>query len=312
MKKKNQLLSVLAVGLLASPMAAQAQADYNFQLIDHPGTPRTQVFGINDLGNVVGNGDDFTVASFAFVYASRTGTFTDVAPAAGFASTSVLGITDSGVMVGSVLSMDLSTTSGMIRGKDGTFTVFSHPEAPSFTQARAVNNQGLVSGFRDISPGFRAGFIYDPMTETFTDVVPGRFTIEHGINSKGEVVGNTIFFSGEDPCGSPFTVNNGWLRAVDGSITYFQVNGESTRARGINDAGSIVGFVNDSASGKTKGFVVKLDGSPCESLTVADSDLLEISGFDFLFPEGITNSGVIVGIVRNDVADMHGFIATPR
>lgn len=308
---KSKLLAVLAVGLLAAPMAAQAQADYDFQLIDHPGTPDTQVFGVNDRGDVVGDGLLDNTTSFPFVYESRTGTLTDVAPAAGFANTNVLGITDSGVMVGSVLSLDLSTTSGMIRGKDGTFTFFSHPEAPSFTEARAVNNKGLVSGFRDISPGFRAGFIYDPKTDTFTDVVPGRFTIEHGINSKGEVVGNSIFFGGEDPCGSPDAfVNSGWLRAVDGSITYFQVNGEATRARGINDAGFIVGFVDDSASGKIKGFVVKLDGSPCESLTVADSDLLEFPGFDFLFPEGITNSGVIVGIVED--ANQHGFIATPR
>ena len=306
---KSKLFAILAVGLLAGPMAVQA--DYDFQLIDHPGTPNTQVFGINDRGDVVGNGFTNT-DTFPFVYELRTGTLTDVAPAAGFANTVVSGITDFGVIVGSVLSLDLSTTSGMIRRKDGTFTFFSHPEAPSFTQARAVNNKGLVSGFRDISPGFRAGFIYDHKTETFTDVVPGRFTVEHGINSKGEVVGNTIFFSGEDPCGSPDAVDNGWLRAVDGSITYFQVNGEATRARGINDAGSIVGFVNDSASGKTKGFVVKLDGLPCESLTVAGSDLLEFPGFDNTIPEGITNSGVIVGIVIGADASRHGFIATPR
>jgi hypothetical protein len=208
--------------------------------------------------------------------------------------------------------MDLATTSGMIRGKDGTFTFFSHPGAPSFTQARAVNNKGLVSGFRDTSTGLLTGFIYDPKTETFTDVVPSLFTIEHGINSKGEAVGSAVFSNADDPCpGSldPF-VTYGWLRAVDGSITYFQVNGEVTRARGINDAGSIVGWVDDSASGKSKGFVVKLDGSPCESLTVAGSDLLEFPGFDFTIPEGITNSGVIVGIVED--ANAHGFIATPR
>ncbi len=100
----------------------------------------------------------------------------------------------------------------------------------------------------------------------------------------------------------------GWLRATDGSISYFQVNGDATAARGINDAGSIAGFVDDAL--KIKGFVVKLDGSPCQSLTVAGSDLLEFPGFDFLFPEGITNLGVIVGNVMG--ANQHGFIATPR
>lgn len=306
---KSKLFAILALGLLAGPMATQAQADYDFQQIDHPGTPATSVLGINDRGDVVGNGFD-NVDTFPFVFASKKGTLTDVAPAAGFAITSVLGITDSGVMVGSVVSMDFSTRSGFIRGKDGTFTVFSHPEAPSFTRARAVNNKGLVSGLRDTSTGTTVGFIYDPKTDTFTDVVPSFFTIAHGINSKGEVVGSAIFLNADDPCpGSPDPfVTYGWLRAADGSISFFQVNGQRTRARGINDAGFIAGFVND--SGKIKGFVVKLDGSPCESLTVAGSDLLEFPGFNRLFPEGITNSGVIVGSV--DDPNLHGFIATPR
>jgi len=306
---KSKLFAILAVGLLAGPMAVQA--DYDFQLIDYPGAPDTQVFGVNDLGDVVGNGNTNT-SSFPFVYASKKGTFTDVAPAAGYDSTSVFGITDSGVMVGSVLSLDPSATSGFIRGKDGTYTVFSHPEAPSFTQARGVNNKGLVSGFRIISTSFRAGFIYDPTTETFTDFVAALFTIAHGINSKGEVVGSAQFINADDPCPGSLgpVLRYAWRRAADGSVSYFQVNGWNTRARGINDAGWVVGFVTDPNDGKFKGFKVKLDGSPCQSLTVASSDLLEFPGFDDTIPEGITNSGVIVGIVRD--ANSLGFIATPQ
>ncbi len=99
MKKKNQLLAVFAVGLLAAPIAAQAQYDY--QQIDYPGAPDTQVFGINDRGNVVGNGFN-NVDGFPFVYDSKKGTLTDVAPLAGFDDTSVLGIDDAGNMVGIV------------------------------------------------------------------------------------------------------------------------------------------------------------------------------------------------------------------
>ena len=54
MEKLNPLLALLAVGLLAAPVVAQAQYDY--QQIDHPGGTDTDVFGINDRGNVVGNG----------------------------------------------------------------------------------------------------------------------------------------------------------------------------------------------------------------------------------------------------------------
>ena len=80
---KNQLLAVLAVGLLAGPMVAQAQAEYDFQLIDHPGTPQTQVFGVNDRGDAVGHGIGDT-QGYPFVYASKKGTLTDLATGAGY------------------------------------------------------------------------------------------------------------------------------------------------------------------------------------------------------------------------------------
>lgn len=306
MKKKNQLLAVLAVGLLAGPIAVQA--DFNYELVDHPGAPDTQVFGINDRGDVVGNGNT-NVASLPFVFASKKGTLTDVAPLAG-ADTGVLGVNDAGVMVG------LVDDDAFIRDKKGNYTVFSHPGAVSFTQARAVNNKGLVTGFRDTGVPFplsTAGFIYDPKIDTFTDLNPTSFfTIAQGINSKGEVVGSSNFLAADDPCpglGNPF-LRYGWLRATDGTVTYFEVNGSHTSARGINDEGSIVGFFIDLNDGIFKGFKVKLDGSPCQSLTVAGGDVLEILGFD-LFPQGITNSGDVAGIA-DDGINQHGFIARPE
>lgn len=306
MKKKNQLVAVLAAGLLLAPLAVQA--DYDYQLIDHPGTPDTQVFGINDRGDVVGNGNGLN--SFPFVYAAKKGTLTDVAWADGD-DTALLGISDSGILVGSVTIDEPFARSGLIRDKQGTYTVFSHPDAVSSTQARGVSNKGLVSGFHDTSTGDIASFIYDPKRDSFTDIVPSLFTLAHGMNSKGDVVGNAFFFNEDDPCpGSPdFIVSYAWLRTANGSVSYFKINGELTRARGINDAGSIVGFVDDAAT--TKGFKIELDGSPCQSFTIDSSDLLEFPGFDFLFPEGISNSGVIVGIVLDDT-NSHGFIATPR
>lgn len=309
MKKKNQLLAVFAVGLLAGPIAAQA--DFNFELVDHPGAPDTQVFGINDRGDVVGNGNT-NVAMLPFVYDSKKGTFTDVAPMAG-ADTVVLGINDAGVMVGSV------DNDAFIRDKKGNFTVFSHPDAVSFTQARAVNNKGLVTGFRDHLNlgGTIYGFIHDPKSDTYTDIIPPgdhARSIAQGINSKGEVVGSALFFNADDPCGNSSPsgfVRNGWRRAKDGTVTYFTVNGSNgTAARGINDSGTIVGFVLDPNDGKTKGFKVELDGSQCQAITVASGDLLDIPAFDALFPQDITNSGVIVGEV--DDANVHGFIARPE
>ncbi len=312
MKKKKQLLLIVAIGLLAGPIAAQA--DFIFELIDHPGAPDTQVWGINDHGDVVGNGlTDFplfpNVAPLPFVFAAKKGTLTGVAPMGG-ADTAVLGISDAGVLVGSV------DDDAFIRDKNGNFTVFSHPGAVAFTQARAVNNKGLVTGVRNTGVPFAfsaAGFIYDPKSDTFTDLNPTSFfTIAHGINSKGEVVGSSNFLPADDPCAglmNPF-LRYGWFRATDGTVTYFEVNGSHTSPRGINDSGSIVGFFIDLNEQIFKGFQVKLDGSPCQSLTVAGGDVLEFPGFE-LFPESINNSGDIAGIAEDGI-NSHGFIARPE
>ncbi len=309
MKMKTQILTILVLGLLIGPALAQAQVDYDYQTIDHQGATNTQVFGISDRGDVVGNG----IGSFPFVYDAKKGTFTDVAPIAGFDSTVVLGISDSGVLVGSVLHDDLLTVSGLILYKDGSATVFDHPDAVSFTQARGVNNEGLVTGYRDSADDQGApenGFIYDPETDTFTDIVPSLFTIAQSINSRGDVVGHAIFFEEDDPCPpSPVgLVRYGWLRTPDGTVTYFDVNGGSTSARGITDSGTIAGFVSDSGF---KGFVVELDGSQCQSITVAASDLIEFPGAVATFLGGIKNSGAIVGSY-DDPTNIHGFIATPQ
>ena len=176
MNKKKQLLLIVAIGLLAGPIAAQAQ--YNYELFVPDDSDDIQVFGINDRGDVVGNGIDEDGGPF--VYASKKGTFTGVEPAADYDFTSVLGVNDAGVMVGSVFSEDDEISRGFIRDKKGNYTVFLHPGAVTETQPRGVNNKGLVAGFRDGgfvpfpigTPDFtaRIGFIYDPKTKSFTDI----------------------------------------------------------------------------------------------------------------------------------------------
>ena len=175
---------VVALGLLAIAGVSQAQGNYDYETIDYPGTPDTSVFGINDRGHAVGNG--FDGISFPFVYDTKKGTLTDVASVAGFDDTSLLGISDSGNLVGSVFDNDLGIESGVIIDKKGTVTVFDHPEALSVTQPRAINNKGIITGFRNADSAIgtvATGFIYDPGTDVFTDIVPSLFTIAQGISS---------------------------------------------------------------------------------------------------------------------------------
>ena len=314
MDRKNGLMAAFATAMLAGPIAAQAQYDY--QQIDYTGATNTQVFGVNNRGSVVGNGitDPDT---FPFVYGLKKGTLIDVAPLAGYSSTRVLGINNRGDMVGSVVSLDGLTISGFIRDNNGNFTVFDHPDAVYLTQARAVNNDGLVTGYRD-SPDDQIwpenGFIYDSETGTFTDIVPSLFTIAQGITASGDVVGSAIFFKADDPCppsADETTVRYGWLRSADGAVIYFDVNGRRTSARGITNSGTIAGFVSDIGTVNAKGFVVDLDGSQCQSITIAEGDLFAPPGAEMTFLQGIKPSGAVVGWY-DDGTYIHGFVATPQ
>ena len=307
---KTQMLAVLAASLLGP---VTAHADYTFAQIDYPDVPNTLVFGINNRGEVVGHGS--SDVQVPFVYRWRRVDFTDVPPVSSTASgdmvTFLSGINDSHVIVGSVTSQDGSVRLGFVRSTDGTYSTFSHPDADGQTQARAVNDNGLVSGFRDAADGSTVGFIYDTATATFVDIVPSLSTIAHGINSAGEVVGSANFDADVVCPGAP-AGKYGWLRFVDGSVTFFQVNGQPTQARGINDAHGIAGSISDADTATERGFVVELTGSePCVSLTIPARRFLEFPGYDSTLPEGISNSGAVVGMVfNNDDGVTHGFIAT--
>lgn len=314
MKKKNHLLFIVTAALVAGPLVAQAQG-YDYESVDYPGASTTNLFGVNNRGDAVGNGF-VDPDNLPFVFDTKDGTFTNFALVAGFDSISVIGISDSGVVVGSVVDDSAGIESGLILDQNGTVTVFDHPLAFNFTQARAVNNQGLVTGYRGADGPFEAaaGFIYNPKTDTFTDIVPSLFTIAQGINSKGDVVGHAIFLPTDDPCdtGAPGTARHGWVRTKDGKVTYFIVNGQRTSARGISDSGTVVGFVTDPFTGVTKGFVTELDGTQCQAITIADEALLQFPGAIETFVQGITNSGVVVGSYRDEFGIGGGFVATSK
>jgi uncharacterized membrane protein len=252
------------------------------------------------------------------VYKWKRGGFKQLPTLSNDTATHVLGINDAGVVVGSVFSPEASVERAFIRGTDGAYTLFFHPDAENTTEARGISDSGLVTGFRDVPGGGSAGFIYNPATDVWVDVAPSQFTIAQGINGSGEVVGSA-HFNDNEACPGAAHGRYGWLRAPDGSITYFQVNGKYTEARGINDAGFIAGSVIDHETEIRRGFVVQLSASSrCESITIPASELLEFPGFDATIPEAITDKGVVVGIVFNN-SDMnssglayHSFVATPR
>jgi len=311
------MLLIFVVGGLVGPLPAAAQVDYDYQAIAYPGAWLTDAWGINDRGDVVGTAYDEDGNCIPFVYGARKAVFEDVPPVAGFDCTALLAISDSGYLAGGVSTDDPFSRSGLILDQRGNATVFDHPDAISETLVRAINNNGLATGYRDGDPlegeGSFNGFIYDSRTNTFTDIVPSDITIAQGINSKGDVVGSSTFAGivAPDPCGDAWFARYGWLRTADGDVTYFDVNGWPTRARGITDSGAIAGWVMDPDTGSIYSFVTELDpdGPQCQSIAIPGSALLAFPGEYQTAAQGIKNSGEVVG---NALDTLKGFIATPR
>ena len=141
--------------------SATAQAEYDFQLVEYPGAPNTLVHSINARGEIAGTTPDLTLP---FVYDSKTGTITDIAPLAGFDATFVRSINDAGTMTGTAgLSGEIGK--GFILDKDGNFTVFSHPDAVAIQEGMDINNKGLVTGIRGRLAPFGltfSAYVYNP------------------------------------------------------------------------------------------------------------------------------------------------------
>jgi hypothetical protein len=184
----NRLLYVFLL-LAGMTGAFPAQAAYKYTTIDYPGAITTQVFGINNLGQVVGTASVDGITSIGFVYNTTTKLFT-VLPNVPGLNTNALGINLLGGVVGSATDVATGNESGTIL-KNGAFTTFTHPGS-SLTEARGIHLAGLVTGYAsDDTTGNTFGFIYDPAHNRYTDFAPSFFTIAQGINLVGTVVGSS-------------------------------------------------------------------------------------------------------------------------
>jgi hypothetical protein len=298
--------------------AFAAQAAYKYSTIDYPGAKHTTLFGISASGQVVGAAyfEDVIIGTsipISFIYDSRKKGFT-VLPNVPAAVTLATGIDAPGVVVGWAAAELVSAERSGIILKDGAYTMFSHPGSSS-TQARAISNSGLVTGFAGNSVSIAdLGFIYDPASNYFIDIlIPSAVNnITQGINGRGEVVGSVQFQTGgaypEAPGG-----NYGFLRRKSGAIVLFRVNGGQTRARGITNSGLITGYMTDPATGKDRAFVATLaDSLGFQALTIPDAELLDVPGATGTVAQGINDSGYISGSWIDDTGATHGFIAAPH
>jgi hypothetical protein len=202
----------------------------------------TQVRAMDNAGNAIGFAQD---AAGNYREFSRTagGTVTTlVNPSTGNPLDRIgQGINSAGAIVGSYYTSGTDIR-GFILSPDGlTLTTLSDPFAPHSTQARGINDSGIVVGGYTAG-GLSNGFVYNSGSGTYTTLddplgVLGTFLA--GINNAGQIVGDYSDASNishgflYDPTGHTFTTldapgatnSQAWQINNDGQVT---VTGDTT------------------------------------------------------------------------------------
>lgn len=312
-----ELTALLAA--MAFLVVLPAHAGFTFLTVDYPGVDNsaggyTQLFGINSDGSAVGAAQiNSSSPTIPFRYDIKYHLFTPLPNYSSGATsyTFANGINNVGTIVGGE-SENNGTTEFAYILKQGTFELLSRPGSVNFTEARGINVHGLVSGYAlNDSDGTYSGFIYDPVSNAWTNVLPSMITLAQGLNSHDELVGN-VYENAGIVCAACQAGPYGFIRRPSGAVAIFTVNGATTDARGITDSGTITGFVWLDNGSYSVGFVLQAPtGTGYQTLSVPAKDLVRVPGANLTFPEGISNDGTLAGSWTDTSGVSHGFIATP-
>lgn len=312
------LFAAATLGVLATP--AYAQVTYVYDTITVPGAGANSfATSLTDNGQVIAN----SPTGNQYVFSPANGaTLLPQPPTSSpyFGNIAAYGVNNSGVVVGAGCNCPGSSSGTIQQGfieTNGTFSFFSYPGA-SDTVARGISASGLVTGYDNVS----GGFLYNPANGVFTAILPpgsvspvvsyqntsqANFTPAQGINAAGQIVGSALLTANNPAASNPdfsgYVYNQG-----TNSYTTFQVDGDSTQARGINGAGLVTGFVT-LASGTVDAFA----GTPTKGFQLLSDPNASANGGTF--GEAINSSGQIAGVyytsAPNGGVNSNGFIATP-
>jgi probable HAF family extracellular repeat protein len=272
----------LAVLLVASVQLALAQGTYT--QIDFPGAADTLGFGIDTVGDVVG---DYVTTENEYGFALSDGVYTTIAYP-GAADTYPSGIND----VGQVVGYSYPSWDGFVYDlKTGTFDETFHDTRALETQAVCINNAGLIGGGLDF---YAQGYGFELLGSTYKVLRPP-------MTNGGAVVGVTA--SGK------FLINARNLSANlvsflygDGVYTQIPIPNQPNAAfEGVNPQGTV--FVGDysPSTNVVAGFV--LQGKQFTPL--------QFPGSTQTYAYGINRSGVVVGWFYDSNTVAHGFTWTP-
>lgn len=269
---------------------------FKFTLVEYPGFPHTEVWGINNRGDIVGL---YRADDGAHGYMRKDGVFTTVDyPGAAF---SVLGkINDWGQAVGFALSADYSQITSFT-WSNGKFTELAYPGA-GFTQALGINDLGYIVGnYAVTDPNTNIGFVRRPDGTSFSFAVPQAplYTVPESINLLGQIVGWYI----DDATGNYY----GFLRNPNGKFSTIAFPGADygTLSHTSNAWGTVAGGYYGGAAG---GQAFLLFDSTYMPFWVPDA---VAPGALYTEALGINDLGQVCGRYYDADFNVYGYTATP-
>jgi probable HAF family extracellular repeat protein len=284
--------------------------------------------GINDSGLVVGGGD-----SGPFTWDSINGRqdleiFGVHGPIFG-----AIGVSPQGLIAGRAPTPLQDNPDHAFLYDHGTVTDLG-TLGGSVSAAFGVNDAGQVVGFASKAVGFHA-FLWDSQNgmQDLGALRGGSASIAHGINGSGLVVGESFYF-------------NEWHAFVWDSMNGMRdIGGSSFRSNavGVNDAGQVVGSMNNDAFLYDGGTLIDLGslGGVAVGNAINDAGIIvggsgtgtlnhhgfiyrdgvmtdlndlipPVSGLTIVEAEGINNAGQIVGVaVQDGDYNTHAILLTP-
>jgi probable HAF family extracellular repeat protein len=308
------ILVVAAVSIAALPPTGVAQdVAYTVTDLGTLGGKRSQAFGINRAGHVVGSAETADGRTHAVVYMRNT--LTDLGTFGGDESHAYR-ISDGGLIVGRA-----STSEGEFRpfvtSVTGELFDLSQEDARLkgvFSTATDINGSGYVVGHRqthkDHMAGRRRVFIYRDFRVIDLGTFGGEDGVVAAINESGRLVG----YFGTEPH-ADYADHRGFVLDEGGLTDVGSLGGRMTTPTDINDANQVVGYAQV-GSGENHAFLYRAG-----NLT----DLGTLPGGTQSYAYSINNLGQAVGASdspagsqravlfdRGRLRDLNGVIASSR
>jgi len=212
-------------------------------------------------------------------------------------STNIFGVNDSGIATGSWLDED-GVEHGYVGRPDGSdYTTFDDPNEPGpGTEPRGISDKGYICGFGDSSSGSVDTYVTwerNPKN-TVTEITRKGTVLNYfcqGFNGRNEFAGSYANAS------LGVVAYLGQNEKFKKSVTLKNISNTAVGARGIDDAGDVVGWYYDTR-GVQNGFLL----SGGRAFTIA------FPGANYTVLEGINNKHQIAGQYQDTSGVLHGFI----